>query len=430
MYTIPLGGRFRFCALPDTPEMEGRLSAFLAKGVSWASFLEEFGDDLVGGVPILGVDMTIGKTFLSSSGGFPQIRFEGDPRSLLFVRGPYNILEGGELSGRELYQSYFRWGIDPPYLVGDEGGISGLLDRLSGLESRVGALGSIPDLERRLARAEALLERLSEISDPEDVALPAIAAEAQERERQIRSLQQQINELSVVENIGGIDPVNYVRRDELLDLLSPKVSRGDLDAAIASRASSTDLDNHLLDDQNPHNVDYQQVGSPSRAEHDALRGDLNALLQRVSELEARQVVSSIEGSGGILAYPSGDAWVVDGSGLPLEERARELSLLSVGPVRQGEVLSWHPWWDVEVTMVRVSVTSPPEAELFFDLLSDGISVLRGNVLSIPPTGTTATLSFAEPVFLPAGSRLAAHSSAASQSAQNLSLQMLYRRSGV
>lgn len=389
MFFLPLQGKTRFAALPDTPEMEESLKAFFVGDTSWDSFLASHESDLVPGEPFLGVAFKKGETFVSTDMGFPQVFFEAAPRTLLFVFGFYSVsTSSSSVSYGRVLPAYFRWHIDPEFYFPDEQNVSDLWQRVYDLDTEKASRTDLSDLSFDLDHLRGKMGRLAKRQDPLSTVLPALSSEAATRERVLRDLQSQINQLQPEIVPGSIDLTNYYTKDQVEEILLAFVTSGYLDAALNGLLQRVEFESHVYE-TNPHGVRYSDVGSPSTSEHQSVLASVNSLLDRLGVIESKGYLTGLTSEGGLLITPSGDGTMhLDPTFLPFGEENPpseiEFFRSSVLSVETG-ASRWYAWQRVHVFNIRASVNTPPQGgSVVLDVRRNGVS-LYGSSPELRPT---------------------------------------------
>lgn len=397
MYFLPFQSRTRFAAFKDTPEVEQALALWLSNERSWNELQENqfLLDNLVNGDPVLGVFFKKEGSFVTKSIGNPQIKFDGNPKSLLFIFGHYKVTSSsGTFSYDKIAPEYTRREISYHSIGSSSENIQGVLDRVSRLELEKLGPDEAQALSDLLNTLRVDINKLARRNDPLSTILPMIGSESGERQRQIRDILTQISALQPSTNATTIDLTNYVNKVEFWDELTKKTNKGFVETLVATRASQIEFDNHV-NAPGLHNPTYADVGSPSRAEHNSLASRVNGIKSDVDELKTEEFVKHISTGGGILANDLGEGnWFIDGSGLDSGDgnSPQEFSFYSDGMLfPQTGSGKWYSWGSIQITGVRVSVdVSPVGSPVILDLKKNGTTVYptHSNRPRIEPGQTT------------------------------------------
>lgn len=367
MYYLPFQSRTRFVAFEDTDQVEEYLTQWLVEGRHWDHLEEDtfLKDHMVDGEGILNVFFKRGKTFIVSGGGFPQVQFEGNPRSLLFVHGTYKIAKGsGSFSYDKMIPAYMRYEISPYTYDADEENLEEVWEEINSIKDSSIDPSRFSTLENNLNVTNTKVTKLSQRNDPLDVILPAIAAEAGERETAINDILQQLNDLQAPLATGVVNVTNYPTKDEFYSQLSTKASKGYVEGLIATKASNFSFQSHILD-ENLHNPTFLTIGSPSLAQYNSLVSRVTDTESRITTQEAINPVKTIQGHGGLLVTNQGNGvWKVDGSyiGVGTGDKPQETSFYMGGLLQMasGTGGKWTSWEDSQILGVRLTVNEASE----------------------------------------------------------------------
>jgi hypothetical protein len=382
MYFLPFSGRTRFAAFEDLPAVEGELKRVLANDLTWEDLLanEVLSDKIVDGKDILGVFFKKDKTFITNNSGLPQVEFEGNPRSLLFVFGVYQIASSsGTFSYGNINSEFVRREISPHFYTGDVENLQGVWEGISRLQLDKVSKEYIRQLEDTIKKMKDDINRLQTRRDPLSLILPAIAAETGERNSAINDILRQINTLQAPVATGVINLTNHATKDELYDLLSRKASIGYVDGMVATKASLLDFISHIENAALHQNI---TIGTdvPSSAEHTLLENRVDAVEDRASSLEAQNPIQTITTLGGLTATNLGNGvWRLDASGIGIGtgDKPQETVFYYGGNLQLGSDTGgkWTAWEDAQIIGVRLTAnTAPVGGPVVMDVKKDGVSI--------------------------------------------------------
>lgn len=357
------------------------------------------------GEPVLGIFFKQKGSFVTKAIGNPQIKFEGNPKSLLFIFGHYKVTSSsGAFSYDKIAPEYTRQEISYHSIGASSTNIQSVIERVSRLELEKLGPEEAQALSDLLNTLRVDVNKLSKRKDPLSTILPMIGSEAGERQRQIRDIMTQISSLQPSVNAANIDLTNYVNKVEFWDELTKKTNKGFVETLVATRASQIAFDNHV-NDPGLHNPTYADVGSPSRAEHNNLSTRVNQVKSDVDGLKQEEFVKHISTAGGILANDQGNGnWFIDGSGIGTGGTTTplEFSFYSDGMLfPQTGSGKWYSWGSIQITGIRVSVrVSPAGSPIVLDLKKNDATVYatHSNRPMIQPGQTTVLATLPDDVF--------------------------------
>ncbi len=365
MYFLPFESNTRFVALRDTADVESYLSDWLLRERSWDDLYNDdfLVSNIVTGEPVLGVFFKRGESFITNAIGHPQIRFEGNPGSLLFIFGHYKIIDSNSSFFYEkIRESYIRQLISPQSIIPSDINLQEIRNELLSLRGEKLGKSDLAFIQNLIDNVNKNIAKLSKRNDPVSVIMPVIAAESASRKAVIQDILTQLNALQPSTATGTIDLTNYPTKAEMYNRLNVKTDKGYVDGLVASSASQTALNNHIFDPI--HNPTYVQVGAPSRLEHDTLASRITTLESRVLTIEGLNPVRSIQTVGGILATNLGNGvWNIDSSGIGIGTGAKpdETSFYFGGPlvVALNSGGGWVAWEKVQILGIRATLHIAP-----------------------------------------------------------------------
>ncbi len=380
MYFLPFQSRTRFAAFKDTPAVEAELNNWLVEGRTWDDLPSNtlLMNNIVKGNPILGIFFQRNNTFITNNVGSPQISFEGNPKTLLFIMSDYKVASSsGSLYYENIQEDYIRREISPHVYEPTTENLEDVWDELNRLDLNKTSITTTTLFEQLIQNTRSEIEKLSKRNDPLEVIMPAIAAEAGERRTVINDILQQIDILQAPSGTA-VNVTNYPTKTEFYDQISRRATQGYVQGLLATKASKTELDNHIFD-QSLHNLTYLDVGSPSLEQYQTLVTRVTALETALTAIQLLNPVRSIQGTGGLLATNQGSGvWRVDSSYIGMGSREpQETSFYFGGPLQQSTNNGggWIAWEDANIIGIRATLDIAPQgAPVVLDIKREGESL--------------------------------------------------------